>query len=509
MRPVFRIFLYGLLLAACVNAPHGPSEAEQSAFGQYVYRIDTAQMEQQFHLLTDADTSHWGADKAVRHCYDSLAHLDQLPRWFTRMGVDADAFDMLEFLRREVPRAGLDSSAFFIAEIAHDLDIVGQLASDSLAEDINQLLPRLSYNLSRAYVRYAAGQRYGFMRPARLFNHHTMRASGEGYARLFDYEVKAPNYHEATAMLFSDDRMDYLRRSEPANPLYRTLQQLLADTAAAAHRHTLAVNMERCRWQMPLPPTNGRRIIVNLPAQQLWAICPDSVLDMRICLGATTTKTPLLHSEITHMQINPDWIITPNIIKNEVARHGGDSAYFARHRYYITDRSTGDTLNPARVTADQLRSGRLRVGQHGGPGNSLGRIVFRFPNDFSVYLHDTNNRSAFQRQRRTLSHGCVRVQKPLELALFLLPEADEWTADRLRISMDIPPTTDRGRQYLQEHADDALPHRLIAYHGVNPHVPVFFIYHTAYPNPDSGLMEYFPDVYGYDQVISRNVPLIH
>ena len=153
------------------------------------------------------------------------------------------------------------------------------------------------------------------------------------------------------------------------------------------------------------------------------------------------------------------------------------------------------------MTSEQLMSGNLRVVQKGGAGNSLGRIVFRFPNNFSVYLHDTNNRGAFQRERRTLSHGCVRVQKPFDLACFLLPEADEWTLDQLRISMDIRPVTERGRNYVSAHADAPRPLRLIQYRDVTPKVPVYIVYFTAYPNPATGKVESWPDLYNYDKAV--------
>jgi ABC-type oligopeptide transport system ATPase subunit len=164
-----------------------------------------------------------------------------------------------------------------------------------------------------------------------------------------------------------------------------------------------------------------------------------------------------------------------------------------------------NALNPAEVTSGEMLSGRLRVGQKGGAGNSLGRIVFRFPNNFSVYLHDTNNRGAFNRDRRTLSHGCIRVQKPFDLACFLLPDADEWTKDRLRISMDIQPETTQGQIYVHEHAGDPKPFRLMSYQDVNPKVPLYIIYYTAYPNPKTGEVELWPDLYGYDQAISREM----
>ena len=297
--------------------------------------------------------------------------------------------------------------------------------------------------------------------------------------------------------------MDYLRASQPSGHLYRVLQEQFEKTTDKEARHRLAVNMERCRWQMKQPEGNGRMVLVNIPALQLWAIGGDSVLDMRIVCGAKGSKTPLLDSEIRYMQVNPEWLIPKNIIDTEVAHHGGDSAYFAKRRYYIVDRSSGDTLHPATVRPDQLKSGRLRVGQKGGVGNSLGRIVFRFPNDFDVYLHDTSNRGAFNSDHRTLSHGCVRVQKPFDLACFLLPDADEWFKDRLRISMDISPVTDRGRQYLKAHANDPRPLRAVTYQQVSPHVPVFIIYFTTYPNPKTGVVETWPDLYGYDKVISE------
>jgi hypothetical protein len=359
------------------------------------------------------------------------------------MGVADDAETLLAWLRREVPLAGLDTTAFLLSEIADDLHVVRLLAFDSLGIDINTLLPRLDYNLTHAYVRYAVGQRYGFVDPDKLLNRLDRQKEGEKYIRLFDYEVKAPDYSEAIRHLVADDRMDYLQLSAPDDPVYTALQNRLSSTTDAAVRHTLAVNMERCRWQLKKPLADERMVLVNLPSQQLWCVCPDSVVNMRICFGKTRTKTPLLQSDINRVEVNPDWIITPNIIKNEVSVHAGDSAYFARNRYYIVDMSTGDTLNPARVGVSQLKYGRLRVGQRGGAGNSLGRIVFRFPNNFSVYLHDTSNRSAFNLEQRTLSHGCVRVQKPFELACFLMPDMEEWDVDQLRLSMDIKPETER------------------------------------------------------------------
>ena len=454
-----------------------------------------------FRKLTEADRSAFG--EYVNQMDSTLSGV-----WFDRMGVSADADSVLSYLRREVPRNGLNPAAFKIQEIASDLEIVHQLAFDSVGVSINDLLPRLDANLTKAYIRYATGQRYGFMRP-RVFNYMDPKVGQPGtFARVFDYDLVAPDTTEAAQKVKETDRVSYLVSSAPDTYIYKALLREMDNSNDAERRLKLAVNMERCRWQIPHPEADKRQILVNIPSQHLWALGGDTVLDMRICCGAFPTKTPLLNSEISYMQINPEWVIPYNIIKTEVVRHAGDSAYFARNRYSIIDKETGDTLNVADVGSGSLLSGGLKVSQRAGVGNSLGRIVFRFPNNFSIYLHDTNNRGAFQRDRRTLSHGCVRVQKPFELACYLLPTADEWTLESIRISMDMPPVTDRGRNWIRSHADEERPYRLISYHDVKPHVPLYILYYTAFPNPKTGTVDFWPDLYGFDKVISKELKWI-
>ena len=489
---------------ACDGSKHGMPEAEQSAFGHYVERLDTAQMEQCLHKIVAGDTSHWKADRTVKQRYQETKNFENAPLWFTRLGVTADADSLLSVLRRELPKAGLDTTAFYVPQIAQDLDIVHKQAFDSLGVSINEVLPRLDYLLTKAYVRYCAGQRYGFIRPDKLLNNLEHKYENV-YAHLFAYDVKAPNYDEAIGALSSGQRLDYLLGSQPKSKLYTAIGSLMKNTSDPKKLRQIAINMERCRWQMKVPEANEKNVVVNIPALQLWAICPDSVINMRICCGAMTNKTPLLWSRISHMQVNPDWIVPFNIVTTDFVRHEGDSAYFARNHYYIVERSSGDTLNPVHVTASEMKSGKLRIGQKGGAGNSLGRIVFRFANDFGIYLHDTNNRRAFNYERRTLSHGCIRVQKPFELACFLAPDADERLLDKLRLSMDLPPVTEEGTEYLKEHADDRRPLRLINYLGVSPKVPVYIIYYTVYPNPENGKMEFWPDLYGYDKAIANEM----
>ena len=475
---------------------------EESAFGQYEEKLDSTLCNKFLQQELDSDTSKWMADKKVREYYKE--HHD--PIWYTRMGLSADADSLLCYLRRELPMNGLDTTAFYIPQIAANIDIVHQLAFDSLQRDINEILPQLDFLLSKAYVRFTTGQRYGFTRPSHYLNHLDRKPNTtKEFSRLFDYEIQAPDYDRSIQMLLSTERMDSLYASKPQGHIYQALRQHITDTINVTERIKTAINMERCRWKIHQPAADERCIIVNIPSQQLWATCPDSIVPMRICCGSFSHKTPLLCSEINYFQVNPEWIIPLNIIKAEVAVHAGDSTYFARNEYSIVDRTSNDTLRATSVSSSELKSGKLRVVQKSGPRNSLGRIVFRFPNNFSIYLHDTNNRSAFNRDRRTVSHGCVRVQKPFELACFLLPEATEWKLEQMRISMDIPPKTKRGKNYLKEHKDDPRPYRLVSYQSVSPKMPVYILYFTSFLNPETGKIESLPDLYGYDKAIRKEI----
>jgi murein L,D-transpeptidase YcbB/YkuD len=155
------------------------------------------------------------------------------------------------------------------------------------------------------------------------------------------------------------------------------------------------------------------------------------------------------------------------------------------------------------VTRSMLLSGKYRVAQKSGDDNSLGRIVFRFKNKFSVFLHYTSSPSVFKRDSRSISHGCVRVERPFELANYVLDQPDEWLLDRIRISMGLRAETDRGRQYLRTHQDED-DHKLIGYVPVKPHVPLYIIYFTLWPD-ENGALQTWPDIYGYDKVVLQHL----
>ena len=223
-------------------------------------------------------------------------------------------------------------------------------------------------------------------------------------------------------------------------------------------------------------------------------------LDMKICIGSPKSKTPMLQSRIERVDMNPYWNIPYSIVKKEIApRHAGNEAYFSRNRYRIFSKETGEELPPAAVTADMLTSGRYRVRQDNGEGNSLGRLIFRFPNNFSIYLHDTNNKQAFKRTNRAISHGCIRIEKPLELAVFLLDTPEEKTVNRLREAIGLPPLN--SSIPIEKKEGEPLK---VGIQRFDPSIPVVIDYYTLYPKPDGGWEE-SPDPYGYDEILLKKL----
>ncbi len=471
------------------------------------FEVSDAQLQECMSNLLARSRDSIAADRFTHQYYDGK----QSWVWVNRKGVSEQAAQFLSYLREQVPQLGFSSRAFYLDTIAADLERMETLQFDTSLYNINKVMARLEYHLTKAYLRYTLGQRYGFVNPRRLFNrldasHTDTLGRPLGYALLYDVDVElAPNdfAQRALRQVCPDSLEAYLSDIQPHDSLYyRLLRQLPQAQGDAAQQKRLMANIERRRWRERQRPAD-RFLIVNVPAFHLWAVTPDSAIDMRIACGAVKTKTPLLNSRITYMQVNPEWIIPTSIVKNDVSRHAGDSAYFARNNYYIEDKATGEHLNPVAVSKQMLLSGKYRVAQKSGVGNSLGRLIFRFQNKFSVYLHDTSSPGVFSRLNRAVSHGCVRVQQPFRLARLLLGDVDDWTLDKIRISIGMRPETKQGHDYVLAHAADEEPPRPIRSHGISPSMPLFITYQTLFQNPVSGVLEVYPDVYGYDTALMR------
>lgn len=218
---------------------------------------------------------------------------------------------------------------------------------------------------------------------------------------------------------------------QPTNREYRQLQVALARWLArlgspdSVARHQarfekIALNLERWRSE-PIP--EDEYLLINLPACELQLVVCDSVLRrFRVIVGKPETPTPTLNSRIKFFTLAPQWNVPHSIASQEMLpRLKDDPGYLADNNLELYD-GRNRLRNPWRIDWEPVtaQSFAYVIRQSSCCDNALGNIVFRFPNPYSVYLHDTHQRQLFARPARALSHGCIRLEHPRELAVFLL-----------------------------------------------------------------------------------------
>lgn len=501
-----------LLFAACTERVANPNRDLTSAYyeklGSKQLKLNSRRIRQHIDRLIRADEDSMMADYRTRSYY--LRRGDFL--WIDRHGLDARADTLVKYLRT-VSQFGFSEEKFRLTQIERDLQLMRSLQVDTGFYNINKVAARLEYNLTKGFLRYAIGQRFGYVNPRYLFNHLDVLKEdslSKTYRGLYDVDQDRPGrnfFASAFGKLRHDSLGFFLQAIQPRDPLYLRFQHLLSTTTDPAMRRKVLVNMERARWRVrQKPQKGGKYVLVNIPSYKLRAVDGDEVLTMRVASGTLETKTPLLSSMIKRMDVNPIWVMPRSILKKSVVHHAGDSAWFAGRRYFIMRRQTGKRVPVRQVTADMLRSGEYSVAQEGGEGNAMGRIVFRFNNNFAIYLHDTSSREVFGREDRGVSHGCIRVEKPFELAAFLLGEEQNETIGKIAYSMtaDISPLRRKKQAKAEgeEQEPDTLRRNMLVWSvKVNPQVPVFITYFTLFPSPDGQRMMNYQDSYGYDSVI--------
>ena len=198
----------------------------------------------------------------------------------------------------------------------------------------------------------------------------------------------------------------------------------------------IALNMDRLRW---LPGNPGRRyIIVNIADFSLQIFENEQVvMSMKIIVGKTEQRSCVLSRKMTYLELNPDWRIPDSIATKEILPQlKSKPGYLAQKKIRIFgdwgDRSKA--IDPATVDWSRVRASNFPYKLRQDPGvlNPLGRIKFIFPNECEIYLHDTPTRHLFGRTRRDFSHGCIRIEKPLDLAVYLLQDKNSWTREKIK-----------------------------------------------------------------------------
>jgi len=246
----------------------------------------------------------------------------------------------------------------------------------------------------------------------------------------------------------------------------------------------IAANLERIRW---LPRAmRERHLIVNVPSFRLLLREGErTVASMKVVVGAEfhDRATPVFADSMSYVVFQPYWNVTPTIALREVIpKAARDPRYLARNDYEVVRRDGGDdapVVSAALLTPAAVRAGRVRVRQRPGPTNALGHAKFIFPNEYNIYLHDTPQRDLFDKDVRAFSHGCIRVERPAELAQWVLG----WDSTRVAEAM----TAGRANQYA------SLPRK----------VPVFIIYLTAFTR--DGELFFGNDLYARDEALVQRV----
>lgn len=207
--------------------------------------------------------------------------------------------------------------------------------------------------------------------------------------------------------------------NEIGNNTIRALNYTVNDYIAK-----IDANLERLRWKTA-KPLGKKYIIINVADMNLEAYRNDTLATkMKVCVGKPPLhKTPFLQSSIDKIILNPSWSIPRNIVVKETSlMAANDTNYLKRNRIRVYANGAEISSSEANWSAMQNRKVSYQLVQEPGGHNALGRIKFSFPNPFAVYLHDTNAKKAFLRHNRAISHGCVRLKKPLELCFYALPD---------------------------------------------------------------------------------------
>jgi murein L,D-transpeptidase YcbB/YkuD len=251
----------------------------------------------------------------------------------------------------------------------------------------------------------------------------------------------------------------------------------------SARVRQIAVNMERWRW-LPLA-LGSRHIIINIADFSLAAVeSGQAVMSMKVVVGRPYRRTPVFSELMTYLVLNPSWEVAPTIaIEDIVPALRKDPEYLAKQDMRLLEGWGAEerevdpkTVDWSRVTNRTLR---YRFRQHPGSGNPLGSIKFMFPNKFHIYLHDTPSRQIFAKAERSFSSGCIRVERAVDLAEYVLRGHRRWTRRRLTAALagGVEQTV-------------LLPEP----------IPVHLLYWTAWVD-DHGTLQFRTDIYGRDNLL--------
>ena len=248
----------------------------------------------------------------------------------------------------------------------------------------------------------------------------------------------------------------------------------------------ILLNMERWRW---MPGELGERyLLVNMAGFELLAVeNEETVMDMRVIIGRPYRSTPAFAGEMRYLVLNPYWNVPHKLaIEDLLPKQQSDPDYLQEKgfRIYASWRKGARELDPGAIDWSSLSADYFpfRLRQEPAGRNALGRVKFMFPNDVSVYIHDTPSKGLFRKPSRPFSSGCVRVEEPLALVSLLLSRQG-WDQERLAAAV-----ASNERQIII----------------LDEPVPVYLVYMTAWAGAP-GEIHFQEDIYGHDQTLAASL----
>jgi murein L,D-transpeptidase YcbB/YkuD len=258
----------------------------------------------------------------------------------------------------------------------------------------------------------------------------------------------------------------------------RTLAAL--NVGPGARIDQLRVNLERARWVLHDLPE--RFVLVNVASFEAFYFADRDLLwRARAQVGRDARRTPIFRADMKYLVLNPSWTVPQGIVEKDILSAGAEAASVVERKgLRVLDRA-GREVAPANVTWGRYtaRSLPYTLRQDPGPSNALGRVKFMFPNPHLVYLHDTPSQELFERSERAFSSGCIRIERPFELAELLLDDPVNWSRERIDAVVASGETTTV---------------------WLDRPLPVLLLYWTALPTL-AGPVRYFHDLYGRDPAV--------
>lgn len=388
---------------------------------------------------------------------------------------------------------GLNPELFQTAEITQLLDKFNQKKGIKTLDEAYQDMAKLEILLANSLINYSNALQFGVINPRKI------------YARYFTKTLR-PDSAAMNKVFYISSLSNYLDSIQPKNPQYIALQKALASGYTAPNmskeetQRTLVVNLERLRWKNK--PTESRYVQVNIPDFRLDVMdSSKSILNMKVCVGEGRNKdytntlveyddsdktdrpfsreTPQLNSMIYEAQVNPVWNIPESIASKEIIVEARKDPYYLSNKNINVYKNDKLIEDPETIDWDNANANEYSFKQQPGADNSLGNIKFLFMNKSNVYLHDTPAKEAFNKPMRAISHGCVRLEKPLDFAHVLFGDGSKYQLIAKYINAD-----------KSEPTDIALPKK----------VPVYITYITCWTD-ENGQLQFRPDVYGLDIVL--------